>query len=464
MREISSQGNVETEGLFDHVIEGLGDSASNKAVLYGAKNISKFKERLKTYEKIRKSSPKVNPQSIKKKEGVDEKNSEPTKIKGKRCFNCGLTGHVSNDCKNKEKGAKCFRCNKFGYIAPNCKEVKESSASNSQATVNFLSSETKNDCYKEISVENVNIKALVDTGSALSLLRKDALVDMRLIDWSGPKCKATAFGGGNVETYGSFQAEIVIDDEPYNLDLHVVPAESMPMKCLIGRNILPIAEVRADRKSVEIKKYPQDNFLANITVAEKIDIDVGPIDDGLACKEAEDLLLNYKSSRTKSTDITLNINLKENKPIFSRPRRLPIPGREIVDRQVDEWIKDGVVEPSSSEFASPVVVTKKKDGTPRVCIDYRRINRVIERDKYPIPLIEDQIDALKDSRIFSTLDLRNGFFHVSVNEESRKYTSFVTHKGQFVFLRTPFGLCISPSIFQRFINCVFRPLDNKGIV
>ena len=131
---------------------------------------------------------------------------------------------------------------------------------------------------------------------------------------------------------------------------------------------------------------------------------------------------------------------------------------------MEEWIKDGIVEPGSSEFASAVVVTKRKDGTPRVCIDYRRINQVIEKDKYPIPLIEDQIYALKDSKVFSTFDLRNGFFHVGVEQESRKYTSFVTQEGQFICLKAPFGLCNSLPVFQRFINYIFRPLVNRGIV
>ena len=105
----------------------------------------------------------------------------------------------------------------------------------------------------------------------------------------------------------------------------------MPMKCIIGRNILPIAEVRIDKNSVEIKKYVEDTFSASIAASEKIEIDVGPIDDNLACKKAEDLLLNYKPNQTKSTDITLNITLKENKPIFSRLRRLSISEREILD-------------------------------------------------------------------------------------------------------------------------------------
>lgn len=86
------------------------------------------------------------------------------------------------------------------------------------------------------------------------------------------------------------------------------------------------------------------------------------------------------------------------------------------------------------------------------------------KDRYPLPLIEDQLDILQDARIFSTIDLKNGFFHESVTRDSRKYTSFVTHCGQYQFLKDPFGLCNSPSVFQRFVNCVFSEEIRKGIV
>lgn len=81
-----------------------------------------------------------------------------------------------------------------------------------------------------------------------------------------------------------------------------------------------------------------------------------------------------------------------------------------------------------------------------------------------MPLIEDQIDKLKDARVFSTLDLKNGFFHIEVDEESRKYTAFVTHEGQYQFLKAPFGLSNSPPVFQRYINQIFRSLVNTGIM
>lgn len=102
-----------------------------------------------------------------------------------------------------------------------------------------------------------------------------------------------------------------------------------------------------------------------------------------------------------------------------------------------------------------------------VSIDYfklklgLRIERIIT-DRYPLPLIDDKVNRLRGEMIFNTLDLRSGFFRVPVEESSIKYTAFITPKRQYEFLRTPFGLCISPPVFQRQINLVFRDLIRSG--
>lgn len=110
------------------------------------------------------------------------------------------------------------------------------------------------------------------------------------------------------------------------------------------------------------------------------------------------------------------------------------------------------------------MIVPKKDGTKRLCVDFRKLNQKVIRDRFPIPNLEDQLDQLENGRIFTLLDLENGYFHVPIKNESQKYTSFVTHSGQYEFKRVPFGLCNSPAIFCRFINFIFQPLINKGIV
>jgi len=159
------------------------------------------------------------------------------------------------------------------------------------------------------------------------------------------------------------------------------------------------------------------------------------------------LMLAYKPNKIKTTDIELSIVLKNDTPMYQNPRRLPPKEKEIVENQVNDWLGEGIIEPCSSEYASPVVIVRKKDGSSRLCVDYRKLNGVMVKDKYPLPVIEDQIDRLAEARVFSTIDLRNGFFHVNVEMKSRKYTAFVTHQGQYQFLKVPFRLCLTHRLF-----------------
>ncbi|GFW44820.1 retrovirus-related Pol polyprotein from transposon 17.6 [Trichonephila clavipes] len=156
--------------------------------------------------------------------------------------------------------------------------------------------------------------------------------------------------------------------------------------------------------------------------------------------------------------------LKDEEPVCQHPRRLAFTERQEVKKQIEEWLNESIIRPSSSEYASPIVMVKKKDGSSRMCIDYRKLNQKLVKDKFPLPIIEDVLDTLQEAKVYSTLDLRNGSFHVDVDEDCRKYTSFIVPDGQFEFNKVPFGLSTSPGVFQRYVSSIFRDLTRKGIV
>ncbi|GFT04982.1 retrovirus-related Pol polyprotein from transposon 297 [Trichonephila clavipes] len=323
---------------------------------------------------------------------------------------------------------------------------------------------------KEVKILSKKILSLVDTGSQVTLMKESVWNQLDSPSLINSGNILAGFGLSKTHVIGSFNSTVSIDNQDFPVKINVVPNHSMNFDIIIGCNLIKQANLTITPDSVMFSKLqnevsdasPQPFVFAITDDIPKFDI--GPEIPKQTRNDVEALLVCYRPNKIKTTDIELSITVTDDKPIYHSPRRLPFTERDIVDKQIDEWIQNGVIEPCSSAYASQVLVVRKKDGSPRVCIDFRKLNRVLVKDHYPLPLIEDILDKLQDTRVFSTIDLRNGFFHVPVNKQSRPYTSFVTQNGQFQFLKMPFGLSTCPSTFQRFINTVFRDLVVQGIV
>lgn len=163
----------------------------------------------------------------------------------------------------------------------------------------------------------------------------------------------------------------------------------------------------------------------------------------------------------RTGEVQHTIDTGDAPPIRLRPYRTSPGQREEIDTQITDMLSQNIIQESVSPWAAPVVLVKKKDGTTRFCVDYRKLNEITKKDSYPLPRIDDTLDALQGSQIFSTLDLRSGYWQIELHPTAKEKSAFITHKGLYEFTVLPFGLCNLPSTFQRLMEHVLRGLNWK---
>jgi hypothetical protein len=151
-------------------------------------------------------------------------------------------------------------------------------------------------------------------------------------------------------------------------------------------------------------------------------------------------------------------------PIFKRAYRISRPESDELKKQIDELSEKGYIQPSTSPWAAPVLFVEKKDGTKRMCIDYRALNEVTIKNKYPLPRIEDLFDQLRGASVFSKIDLRSGYHQLRIQPSDIPKTTFITKYGLYEFTVMSFDLANAPAFFMNLMSSVFMDYLDKFVV
>ena len=158
------------------------------------------------------------------------------------------------------------------------------------------------------------------------------------------------------------------------------------------------------------------------------------------------------------------IRLKPNEePIRSRPYKVPFSKEEGVRNELNKLLKEGIISPSASPWSSPIVLVRKKDGSTRMCIDFRRLNSKSMEDQFPLPNIEETLIKVRNSRFFSTLDMKSGYWQIPIAKEDREKTGFITSQSLYEWNYLPFGLRNALSHFSRVMNSILTGLIGHNV-
>ncbi len=219
-------------------------------------------------------------------------------------------------------------------------------------------------------------------------------------------------------------------------------------------NVRTYPRMDPDKLPEHLKPLMQIDLSKDITIREREEV-------AAAIYEYQDVFSSGPDDIGCTDLVTHSIDTGEHRPIRVPPRRLPITKQDVEKAEVQKMLDKGVIEPCQSSWASPVVLVTKKDGSTRFCIDYRKVNEVTRKDAYPLPRIDDTLDALRGSRYFSTLDLYSGYWQVKMDPKDFDKTAFVMKQGLFRFTVMPFGLCNAPATFEHLMELVLSDLNWK---
>ncbi|KAG0737152.1 hypothetical protein G6F62_009884 [Rhizopus arrhizus] len=412
------------------------------------------------------------------------------------CYVCGKSGHIAKECysrykkgDNKQKRGyshhkKSYRQNEqavrpanaesdieeesnlFAHMYNlNCQQVEPIYNETQTISTNAMTEkELENDPRRfsvNMQLSGQNVSVLIDTGAMISTIRDDQVDQLQLTQESAPNMWIE-YGNSSREVSNTtvsiqFQVE---EATPFNFSLRVVNKQNVPvilvMDFFIKTSVLldPINKTIVPRHNTETAIQQQDVQKVNNN------------NEDLIPEISEAMKLYPSIFKTESIQSITNapvehqIDTGDARPIVKKGRRLSPKEKQALQDEVDKMLKAKVIRPSNSPWSSPPILVPKPDGSMRLCNNYRGINAVTKKDKYPLPRMDDLIDKLSGAQWFSSIDLKSGYWQIPVAEQDKCKTAFTTPSGLYEYNVMPFGLTNAPATFARFMAQILGTFPN----
>ena len=372
------------------------------------------------------------------------------KTTSSRCFRCNSDKHGPDKCYFKEK--ECYKCHKKGHAKVVCRaktlhqiHPQEDRESDSDETVGVLKVKVDHSSdepiYVSLQVENVNFKMELDTGASVSVIGIQQYRQyFSHLPLKKTRLRLQMYNKSVSHPRGVIQVEIWHKGGVHSLPLYVIDHGDQP---LLGRNWL--REIKLD--------WPKIKALR--TVSNEKEKAAG----------IEAMKKKYASVFTpgcgKMKHIKASLKLKENAaPKFVKARPVPLAKKEKIDAVLDKLESEKIItKVSHSDWAAPIVTPAKKDGSVRVCGDFKvTINPQLDVDQYPLPRIEEMFANLAGGQQFTVIDLRQAYLQMEVDDEDQQFLTINTHRGLYRYCRLVYGIASAPAIWQRAMDQILQGL------
>ena len=423
------------------------------------------------------------------------------------CGNCKKMGHMTKDCRiptpatNQRIPGTCFGCGETGHYKNNCPKDKNKGAETQNngargRVYNLRGREAREDpnvVTGTFLLNNHYASVLFDSGADRSFVSTTFAPLLNITPTTLDTIYRIELANGDVVDSDTIIRGCTFNflNHPFHIDL--IPVELGSFDVIIGMDWLSKHHariicnekvvhlpcngetliIRGERSGtrlsiiscIKTEKYIKKGcyaFLAHITEKKS---DEKRLEDVPIVRNFPEVFPEELPGLPPTRQVEFQIDLIPGAaPVARAPYRLAPSELQELSNQLQELLDKGFIRPSSSPWGAPVLFVKKKDGSFRMCIDYRELNKLTVKNRYPLPRIDDLFDQLQGSKFYSKIDLRSGYHQLRVREEDIPKTAFRTRYGHYEFQVMPFGLTNAPAVFMDLMNRVCKPYLDKFVI